>query len=72
MRRETIKTFLDLAKATQDAPTTDELLTRYSTALDNDLVKIARELREAQAWRQKTLTEIPLVAGVAESLRAAA
>jgi len=38
------------------------LLTRYPAALDNALVKIARELREAQAWRQKTVAEVAATA----------
>ena len=43
-----------------------------TTALDNELVKIARELREAQAWRHNTLTEVPVTRMDVESLQAAA
>lgn len=70
-RREIVARVYDLAKATQDAPITDELLTRYTTALDNDLVKIARELRDAQAWRRDTVSEVP-AGGAVETLPVAA
>jgi hypothetical protein len=33
-------------------PSNPDLLSRYQTALDNDLYKALRALREAQAWRQ--------------------
>lgn len=33
-------------------PTQTDLLARYQTALDNDLYKALKALREAQAWRQ--------------------
>ena len=32
-----------------------ELLSRYQTTLDNQLIKVLREFREHQAWRIKTL-----------------
>lgn len=57
-RQELVERLTAIARQTQAAPITDELLTRYTTALDNELVKIARELREAQAWRQKTVAEV--------------
>ncbi len=36
----------------QTLPTQTELLGRYQTALDNDLYKALKALREAQSWRQ--------------------
>ena len=36
----------------QALPTQTDLLSRYQTALDNDLYKALKALREAQAWRQ--------------------
>lgn len=37
------------------SPDTLELLARYQSTLDNQLYKALRALREAQAWRRKTL-----------------
>ena len=71
-RREMVDLLTEIARQSRAAPVSDELLTRYTTALDNELVKIARELREAQAWRQKTLTEVSVTAMDVESLQAAA
>lgn len=61
-RYSTLVSLAEVARRTQDVPIKDEMLTRYTTALDNELVKIARELREAQAWRQKTVTEVAAAA----------
>ena len=36
----------------QALPSKTDLLARYQTALDNDLYKALKALREAQAWRQ--------------------
>jgi hypothetical protein len=36
----------------QALPSKTDLLARYQTALDNDLYKALKSLREAQAWRQ--------------------
>ena len=41
-----------LVMESQALPAQPELLTRYQTALDNDLYKALKALREAQAWRQ--------------------
>ena len=35
----------------QTLPTQTDLLGRYQTALDNDLYKALKALREAQSWR---------------------
>jgi hypothetical protein len=39
----------------QTLPSRTDLLGRYQTALDNDLYKALKALREAQAWRQARL-----------------
>jgi hypothetical protein len=67
-----VEQLTEIARQTRATPVSDELLTRYTTALDKELVKIARELREGQAWRQKTLTEIPVTGMDVGSLQAAA
>lgn len=36
-----------------------ELLARYQTTLDNQLIKLLRALRDAQEWRLKTLEQAP-------------
>jgi len=41
----------DLVKSQRSAPIDQELLARYQTALDNDLVKAIKVLRETQEWR---------------------
>ena len=61
-RHSTIVALGEVARQTQAVPIKDELLTRYTTALDNELVKIARELGEAQAWRPKTVAEVAAAA----------
>jgi hypothetical protein len=48
----------ELARQPQVAPIPDEMLARYTTTLDNELMKIASELREAQAWGQKAVVEV--------------
>jgi hypothetical protein len=42
-------------------PDNIDLMTRYQTALDNDLYKALRSLREAQSWRLKTVEAVPTV-----------
>ena len=42
----------DLVLQSQALPTKTDLLSRYQTALDNDLYKALKALREAQVWRQ--------------------
>ncbi len=39
-------------------PDNIDLMTRYQTALDNDLYKALRALREAQSWRLKTVEAV--------------
>lgn len=51
-----IPALLDDARAIPDGM---EILARYQSALDNDLYKAMRSLREAQAWRLKTLEGEP-------------
>jgi hypothetical protein len=41
-----------LVMQSQALPSKTDLLARYQTALDNDLYKALKALREAQAWRQ--------------------
>ena len=41
-----------LVMESQTLPTQTDLLGRYQTALDNDLYKALKALREAQSWRQ--------------------
>jgi hypothetical protein len=41
-----------LVMQSQSLPSKTDLLARYQTALDNDLYKALKALREAQAWRQ--------------------
>ena len=41
-----------LVMQSQALPSKTDLLSRYQTALDNDLYKALKALREAQAWRQ--------------------
>ena len=41
-----------LVVESQTLPTQTDLLGRYQTALDNDLYKALKALREAQSWRQ--------------------
>lgn len=41
-----------LVLQSQGLPSKTDLLSRYQTALDNDLYKALKALREAQAWRQ--------------------
>ena len=41
-----------LVMRSQALPSKTDLLARYQTALDNDLYKALKALRDAQAWRQ--------------------
>jgi len=56
-----------LVMESQTLPTQTDLLTRYQTALDNDLYKALKALREAQSWRQARAaleaTPVPAAAG---------
>jgi hypothetical protein len=54
-RRPVIQAVAELVKSSQSAPIPEELLSRYQTALDNELYKAMRALREAQEWRAKTI-----------------
>ena len=52
-----------LVTKSQTIPSQTDLLTRYGTALDNDLYKALKALREAQSWREskKLITAMPVV-----------
>ena len=61
------------AKRLMLADDTVELLARYQTTLDNQMIKLLRSLREAQEWRLKMLEPGPTsVAGDVEDVTAAA
>ena len=49
----------------QALPSKTDLLARYQTALDNELYKALKALREAQAWRQAraTISVAPMLPG---------
>ncbi|MCC7279636.1 MAG: hypothetical protein IT487_15155 [Chromatiaceae bacterium] len=56
-----------LVMESQTLPTQTDLLGRYQTALDNDLYKALKALREAQSWRQaKAVLEASAVPAVEE------
>ena len=50
--RERIPGISRLVMQSQALPSQTDLLARYQTALDNDLYKALKALREAQVWRQ--------------------
>ena len=52
IRKERIPEVSRLVMQSQALPDQTDLLARYQTALDNDLYKALKALREAQAWRQ--------------------
>ncbi|WP_343618679.1 hypothetical protein [Ralstonia sp.] len=54
-RRTLILHVADLVKSHHSLPANHELFSRYQTALDNELYRAIRALREAQEWRLKTL-----------------
>lgn len=60
-RRHVILEVAALVKVQQSAPIQQELIGRYQTALDNELYRAIRALREAQEWRLNTLD---VVAGI--------
>ncbi len=54
-RRTLILQVADMVKSQHSLPANHELFSRYQTALDNELYRAIRALREAQEWRLKTL-----------------
>ncbi|WP_153954664.1 hypothetical protein [Cupriavidus necator] len=46
-----------LVQSSHSAPIQQELISKYQTALDNELYRAIRALREAQEWRLKTLDD---------------
>ncbi|GAB3626941.1 hypothetical protein PTE30175_03542 [Pandoraea terrae] len=56
-RRATIVEVADFVRSRQSAPIGQELLCKYQTALDNEMYRAMRALREAQEWRLKTLDD---------------
>ncbi|MDB0573094.1 hypothetical protein LBW59_20270 [Ralstonia solanacearum] len=54
-RRIAVLEVAALVKGQQSAPINQQLLARYQTALDNELYRAIRALREAQEWRLKTI-----------------
>jgi hypothetical protein len=51
IQEQRIREVSRLVMQSQALPTKTDLLARYQTALDNDLYKALKALREAQAWR---------------------
>jgi hypothetical protein len=52
IHQQRIREVSKLVMQRQALPSKTDLLARYQTALDNDLYKALKALREAQAWRQ--------------------
>jgi hypothetical protein len=52
IQQQRIREISRLVMRSQALPSKPELLARYQTALDNDLYKALKALRESQAWRQ--------------------
>lgn len=52
IEKQRIREVSRLVMQSQALPSQTDLLARYQTALDNDLYKALKALREAQAWRQ--------------------
>jgi hypothetical protein len=52
IQQQRIRKVSRLVMQSQALPSKMDLLARYQTALDNDLYKALKALREAQAWRQ--------------------
>jgi len=61
-RRNGVLQVAALVKSQQSAPINQQLLARYQTALDNELYRAIRALREAQEWRLRTLDGVERVA----------
>ena len=56
-RRAAIAEVAGFVRSRQSAPIDQELLCKYQTALDNELYRAMRTLREEQEWRLKTLND---------------
>ena len=60
IRKRRIPEVSRLVMQRQALPSQTDLLARYQTALDNDLYKALKALREAQAWRQaRAVIDVP-------------
>lgn len=53
-RKPMVQMVAELVRVRESAPTRNELLSRYQTALDNELYKAIRTLREQQEWRVRS------------------
>ncbi len=58
-RRPTIQAVAELVKSSLSAPIEQDLLSRYQAALDNELYRALKALREAQQWRLQSLDAVP-------------
>ena len=64
IHQQRIREVSKLVMQRQVLPSKTDLLARYQTALDNDLYKALKALREAQAWRQsKVVLSLPSAPG---------
>lgn len=64
IRRSTvIAEVATLVRSAHSAPLQNELISRYQTALDNELYRAIRALRETQEWRIKTLDNAATTVG---------
>ncbi|NPT54907.1 hypothetical protein [Paraburkholderia elongata] len=61
-RRTAIAEVADFVRSRQSAPINHELLCKYQTALDGELYRAIRALRDAQEWRLKTLDDSGAIA----------
>ncbi len=67
LEQQRIRELSLLVIESQTLPTQTDLLGRYQTALDNDLYKALKALREAQSWRQaKAVLEASAVPAVGD------
>lgn len=57
-RRPVVQAMAVLVQQRESAPITNELLCRYQAALDNELYKAIRALREQQEWRRRGGIEV--------------
>lgn len=57
-RRPMVQAVAALVQQKESAPVTNELLCRYQAALDNELYKAIRALREQQEWRRRGGIEV--------------
>lgn len=57
-RKPMVQAVAALVQQKESAPITNELLCRYQAALDNELYKAIRALREQQEWRQRGGIEV--------------